>query len=128
LRPNTPRLGSFKGGIKPGGKMMANRQWRRLQKEYRRSVDMSKSAMRADVDRKTAQKHVKSGKTPEEHQSKHDWRTRPDPVETIRAEAERRLNLEPAFEANTLFEFLLEAKPGHIEEGHLRTFQRRVSA
>ena len=89
---------------------------------------MSKSAMRADVDRKTAQKYVKSGKTPEEHQNKHDWRTRPDPVETIWAEAERRLVLEPTLEAKALFEYLLEAKPGQIEERHLRTFQRRVSA
>jgi len=88
---------------------------------------MSKSAMRADVDRKTAQKYIKSGKTPEEHQSKHDWRTRADPVEKIWAEAERRLNLEPTLEAKALFEFLLEAKPGQIEERHLRTFQRRVS-
>ena len=89
---------------------------------------MSKSAMRADVDRKTAQKYIRSGKTPEEHQTKHHWRTRPDPVEAVWVEAERRLNLEPTLEAKALFEHLLEAQPGQIAERHLRTFQRRVSA
>ena len=88
---------------------------------------MSKSAMRADVDRKTAQKYIGSGKTPEEQQSKHDWRTRPDPLETIWPEAERRLILEPTLEAKALFEHLLEAQPGQMTPRHLRTFQRRVS-
>lgn len=84
--------------------------------------------MRADVDRKTAQKYIRAGKSPAEQQRKHDWRTRPDPVETVWAEAERRLLLEPTLEAKALFEHLLEAQSGPITERHLRTFQRRVSA
>lgn len=89
---------------------------------------MSKSAMRADVDRKTARKYLQAGKTPEELQRKHDWRSRPDPLETIWPEAERQLLLEPSLEAKALFEHLLETQPGQIAERHLRTFQRRVSA
>lgn len=57
----------------------------------------------------------------------HTWRTREDPVKTIWPEAERRLEAQPALEAQTLFEDLLEKHPGSASPRALRTFRRRVA-
>jgi hypothetical protein len=54
------------------------------------------------------------------------WRTRQDPFEADWEEIAGRLSEAPELEAKTLFEDLLRRRPGHYEEGQLRTLQRRV--
>jgi len=78
---------------RPDSNMITKRQWRRFLHEYRRNGNMNKSAMRADVDRKTARKYIRSGKKPAEQQVKHDWPTRADPLGGIWPEAAKRLRL-----------------------------------
>ena len=106
--------------------MITKRQWRRLLREYRRNGNMEKSAMRADVDRKTARKYIRSGKKPAEQQVKHDWPTRADPLEAIWPEAAKMLEAAPELEAKALLEYLVERSPAAAQESQLRTFQRRV--
>lgn len=54
------------------------------------------------------------------------WRTRPDGFADVWPEAEAMLEAAPELEAKSIFEHFLERFPGRFQEGHLRTFQRRV--
>jgi hypothetical protein len=83
--------------------------------------------MKADMDRQTARKYIKAGKCPAELQTKHTWRTRPDPLAKVWPEATRMLQDAPELEAKTLFEHFLARTDSGLEESHLRTFFRRVS-
>jgi hypothetical protein len=106
--------------------MITKQQYRRLIAEYSQRKNMSVSAMKANVDRKTARKYTTAGKGPDELQTPHSWRTRPDPLAAAWPRAEQMLADAPELEAKTLFEHLL-AQPAHgLAPGHLRTFQRRV--
>lgn len=78
------------------------------------------------MSRPTARKYLTSKQTPEELQRKHDWRTRPDPLEPVWKQALDMLAEAPELEAKALFEHLLEKHPGELQAVHLRTFQRRV--
>ena len=84
--------------------------------------------MRADVSRPTARKYLNDGKTPDELQVQHGWRTRKDPLEEVWGQAMAMLESAPELEARALFEHLLEQHPSQIQQPHLRTFQRRVKA
>jgi hypothetical protein len=88
---------------------------------------MTVSALKADMDRKTARKYLRHrGKSPEELQVKHTWRTREDPLAPVWEQAEQMLENAPELEAKTIFEYLQNFNEGVLEESHLRTFQRRV--
>ena len=78
------------------------------------------------MDRKTARKYLHTTHSPEELRKPHTWRTRPDPLEKIWAEAEQMLELSADLEAKTLFEYFLAKPESGLEPEHLRTFQRRV--
>ena len=82
--------------------------------------------MKADVHWQTAKKYIQAGKSPEQLQQKHDWRTRVDPLEKIWPQAAAMLHDAPELEATTLFEHFLAQPDSGLEEQHLRTFQRRV--
>jgi len=82
--------------------------------------------MKADVHWQTAKKYIQAGKSPEQLQQKHDWRTRVDPLEKIWPQAAAMLHDAPELEATTLFEHFLAQPDSGLEERHLRTFQRRV--
>lgn len=88
---------------------------------------MTVSALKADMDRKTARKYLRNrGKSPQQLQAKHTWRTRKDPLAPIWSQAEQMLQDAPELEAKTIFEHLLFRQEGILDETHLRTFQRRV--
>jgi hypothetical protein len=106
--------------------MITNQQYKRLMSEYRKTENVSDCAMKADVDRHTARKYIEAGKSPAELQAQHTWRTRPDPLDKIWEEVAAMLRDAPELEAKTLFEHFLERLDSGLEEGHLRTFYRRV--
>jgi len=109
-----------------GREMITNQQYKRLMSEHKKTDNVSDSAMKADVDRHTARKYIEAGKSPAELQARHTWRTRPDPLEEIWEEVAAMLRDAPELEAKTLFEYFLERPQSGLEEGHLRTFFRRV--
>jgi len=109
-----------------GREMITNQQYKRLMSEYEKTGKITDSAMKADVDRHTARKYIEAGKCPAELQAQHAWRTRPDPLERIWPEVAAMLQDAPELEAKTLFEHFLDRPESGLEEGHLRTFYRRV--
>jgi hypothetical protein len=94
--------------------------------EMTKHGQIGQAAMKAGMDRKTAQKYVTAGKLPSEMRAPRDWRTRPDPFEADWPAIETRLREEPALEAKTVFELLQAEHPDRYQEGQLRTLQRRV--
>lgn len=106
--------------------MVSDKQIRRLRQEMSKGKSQRQSTLRADINRKTARRYLKSGKLPSEMKTEHTWRTRPDPFtrdwEWIRAQ----LAGEPRLEAKTLFEALQRQYPGVYQDGQLRTLQRQV--
>jgi hypothetical protein len=106
--------------------MITQQQYKRLMSEYQKNENLSDSAMKADVDRHTARKYIKAGQSPAELQAQHTWRTRPDPLDKVWEEVAGMLRDAPELEAKTLFEYFLERPESGLEEGHLRTFYRRV--
>ena len=106
--------------------MITNKQYQRLMSEYKKTGKIVVSAMKADVHPQTAGKYIGAGKAPAELQAPHPWRTRPDPLEKVWEEALGMLRDAPELEAKILFEHFLARPDSGLEEGHLRTFQRRV--
>ena len=101
-------------------------QVRRLMEEFSRCGEVGKAAMKADMNRKTAAKYLKSKKLPSESAQPRGWRTRPDPLEEDWGAIETMLAANPELEARTIFDDLLERKPDQYVPGQLRTLQRRV--
>jgi hypothetical protein len=101
-------------------------QVKKLMKELGKHGKVGLAAIRAGVDRKTARKYVKAGKLPSEMVMPRSWRTRSDPFEEEWPRLAEKLEQEPALEAKTLFELLLEEQPGKWAPGQLRTLQRRI--
>ena len=94
--------------------------------EFTKSGNIGRSALRAEMDRKTASKYLKSGKLPSELCATRDWRTREDPFYEHWPWVEERLKHAPKLNAKTLFDELCRLHPGHYQEGQLRTLQRHV--
>jgi hypothetical protein len=106
--------------------MITQQQYGRLLREYARTQNMSNSAMKAGVDRKTARKYIEAKQPPEQLQGPRTWRTREDPLAEVWPKAEKMLLEAPELEGKGLFEFFLEQADSGLEPKHLRTFQRRV--
>jgi len=87
---------------------------------------LTMAAAKAGMSRNTARKYLKSGKLPSESRPERNWRTRPDPYESVWPEVESILERSPTVEATTLFDHLNRVHEGKFEEGQVRTLQRRV--
>ena len=94
--------------------------------EMSKHGQVGKAAMMANMDRKTARKHIAAGRLPSETVEPRDWRTRKDPFEHDWDEVAQLLAATPELEAKTLFEVLSERHPERYHEGQLRTLQRHV--
>ena len=105
---------------------VTDRQVRKLRMEYQKDGRISAAAMKADMDRKTAAKYLKTDRLPSEMTIKRDWRTRTNPFAAHWAHVERLLTQEPGLEAKTIFDSLLREHPGAYQEGQLRTLQRHI--
>jgi len=106
--------------------MINLKQYRRLLREHAQRKNMSLSALKAGVDRKTARKYLQAQQPPQQLQKPHTWRTRPDPLDKIWDEVVTMLQDAPELEAKTLFEYFLARPDSGLEEAHLRTFYRRA--
>jgi transposase len=106
--------------------MINQQQLTRLVTEYQREGNLSMSAMKAGMDRKTARKYVLSGAERLAEREGRTWRTRADPLDGVWGRAEVYLKSAPELEATALFEHLLLTGGDTLQEGQLRTFQRRV--
>lgn len=106
--------------------MITKHQIRGLVYEFGRTGNMSQSAMKAGMTRKTARKYLNLEDPFSPPRDQRSWRTRPDPFAGIWAEVSQMLSLTPELEALSLFEHLLSKHPGRFRPGQLRTFQRRV--
>jgi hypothetical protein len=84
------------------------------------------AAAKAGMDEKTARKYRRMGKLPSELKQQHTWRTRKDPFKEVWHEIKSMLQINPGFEAKTLFEDLQRRNPGRFADGQLRTLQRRI--
>ena len=103
-------------------------QVRLLMRERTKGRSQEQAAVKANLkSRKTVAKYERLGKLPSELKKPRDYRTRPDPFAEDWPEIERMLEAASELQANTLFEWLTEQKPGKYQEGQLRTFQRRVA-
>ena len=106
--------------------MINQQQLTRLVTEFQREGNLTMSAMKAGMDPKTARKYVRAGKERLEARGPRTWRTCPDPLAAVWPRAEEYLRAAPELEAKALFEHLLESPGEALQEGQLRTFQRRV--
>jgi transposase InsO family protein len=106
--------------------IITEQQYQRLMNEFKNCGVLQDAAMKAGMDRKTARRYVKAGKSPAEMIEARHWRTRRDPLAGIWDEAQRWLDVTPELEAKALFEHLLATRPDEIDGRALRTFQRRV--
>jgi hypothetical protein len=103
-----------------------DRKVRKLMSEYQKTGNLTKAALRADLDVKTARKYVRSGKLPSQMKKERRWRTRKDPFGEDWLKCAGILKDAPELEGKFLFEWLCEQSPGKYQEGQVRTFQRRV--
>ena len=76
-----------------------DRKVKKLMREYAKTNNLTKAALRADMDRKTARKYVKAGELPSQMKKPHDWRTREDPFAEDWAECEDMLADAPELQA-----------------------------
>jgi hypothetical protein len=106
--------------------MITARQINRLLREFNKKGNLMMSAMKAGMTRKTAAKYVKLEDPHDPPRAPHTWRTRVDDFAEVWEEAQAMLVAAPELEAKSIFEHLVERYPGRFEQGHLRTFQRRV--
>jgi hypothetical protein len=106
--------------------MVTDQQVRRLFKLIQTEKNFGIAAAKAGMDEKTARKYRRLGKLPSELKRQHTWRTRKDPFEDFWHEIKTMLEINPGFEAKTLFEDLQRRNPGRFADGQLRTLQRRI--
>lgn len=102
-------------------------QVKKMRSELDKDGNISRAAMKAGMDRKTARRYRDRGDLPSEAKlGERTWRTRPDPFAEEWDEIEEKLRAAPSLEAKTLFDDLVARKPGVFEPGQLRTLQRKV--
>ncbi len=95
-------------------------------KVYRETDNLSESARKAGIDRKTARKCIHGG-PPQGRRGPRTWRTREDPFEGVWKEIEGLLKQCPNIKAVRLLAELQRRHPERFEDGCLlRTLQRRL--
>ncbi len=105
--------------------MITDQQVRLLTKELRRNKPLATAAAKTSMSERTARKWRDSGKLPSETGQARHWWTRGDPFEALWPEAEPLLEEDPGLPAKAVFEDLRRRHPGQVQDGQLRTLQRR---
>ena len=105
---------------------VTDQQVRRMHKEMSDHGRCGIAAMRSGLSPNTARKYRRISRLPSELKEARTWKTHRDVFEQDWPDIEVRLQDAPELEARALFENLMSNRPGVYEEGHLRTFQRRV--
>jgi hypothetical protein len=103
-------------------RMVTDQQVRKLfQMSQDSKMNKSQSAIKSDMDEKTARKYLSSGKLPSALKTERTWRTHNDSFASVWNEINEKLEVNPGLEAKTLFEYLQSEYPGEFQDGQLRT-------
>ncbi len=106
--------------------MITRQQRTRVVIEFNKNSNISMSALKSGMHRKTAAKYLKYKDPHNPPKVIHDWRTRKDKFAEIWPEVETMLKNASELQGKTLFEHFQEKYPDQFSNGQLRTFQRRV--
>ena len=106
--------------------MITDQQARRLMMLNQKEKCLSVAAAKAGMSENTARKYLRSGVFPSQCKPDRYWRTRDDPFEDVWDDIQEKIEVNPGFEAKTLFEWLQRESPGRYSDGQLRTLQRRI--
>jgi len=106
--------------------MVTDSQVRRLKRLSKTEKTQEIAAAKAGMDAKTARKYLADGRLPGEIRPERNWRTRPDPFDSVWEQVRQQLEANPGLEAKTLFEALQREHSGEFADGQLRTLQRRI--
>jgi hypothetical protein len=106
--------------------MVTDHQVRKLMQSLSNGAPLSKAALRAGMDQKTARKYRCAGQLPAQLKVRHTWRTRLDPFDAVWPELAAQLQTNPGLQAKSLFDDLQRRYPGRFADGQLRTLQRRL--
>ncbi len=99
-----------------------------VMRERQKGRTQAQAAVKANLrSRQTVAKYERLGRLPGELKEPRGYRTRADPFEADWPELTAMLERAPELEAQTLFDWLTEQRPGVYQEGQLRTLQRRVA-
>ena len=115
-------------GLGAGGGLVSDKQVLKLMAEMSKHGKKGRAALRAGMDRGTAQKYREAGKLPSARATvQRAYLTREDPFAVDWSWIEGVLADAPELEAKALFEHLEATNPGRYEPGQVRTLQRRIS-
>ena len=107
----------------------SDNQVRKLQKMYAKTKSVTKAALSAGMDSKTARKWIKAGVLPSEKPKKErTWRTRSNPFNDVWPEIEDKIREKSALQIKDLFEYLCKKYPDKWQSNQLRTLQRLVKS
>lgn len=106
--------------------MITDQQVRRLKKMRNEGKSQKTAADKSGMDVKTARKYLKTNMMPSQVKKEYTWRTRNDSFFCDWGNIKEMLELNPALEAKTIFEYLQREDPGKYQDGQLRTLQRRL--
>ena len=108
--------------------MISPQQHRKLMNSYQNEPNLTRAAMRAGVDPKTARSYVHGAAGPLEGATARHWRTHADLFTEVWPGVAAELAREPDLQAKTLFAHLQRLHPGRFLPGQRRSFERRVRA
>ena len=115
-------------GLGAGGGLVSDKQVLKLMAEMSKHGKKGRAALRAGMDRGTAQKYRETGKLPSARATvQRAYLTREDPFAVDWSWIEGVLADAPELEAKAVFEHLEATNPGRYEPGQVRTLQRRIS-
>ena len=106
--------------------MVTDQQVRRLKSLMQKKKTLAQTAAEAGMDEKTARKWRDCEKLPSQCKQLRTYRTRTDTFEGVWEEVRGFLEESPGLETKTLFDYLQRKYPGRLQDGQLRTLQRKV--
>jgi transcriptional regulator with XRE-family HTH domain len=98
-----------------------------MQRERAKGKTQEQAAARAGMSVRTARKYERAGQLPSQLKAPRTYRTRANPFAEDWPGVVAELEQDPALQATTLFALLTDRRPGHYQEGQLRTLQRQIA-
>jgi transcriptional regulator with XRE-family HTH domain len=107
--------------------MKRDAEVRLMKRERAKGKTQEQAAARAGMSVRTVRKYERVGKLPSELQAPRTYRTRPNPFAEDWSWISAQLERDSALQGTTLFALLGTRRPGHYQEGQLRTLQRQIA-
>jgi hypothetical protein len=104
---------------------ITNQQVKLLMKKLKKH-NQETAAAKAGMNRKTARKYIHSNQLPSDMAAPHGWKTRTDIFAAHWDEIAKMLEVSPGLQGKTIIAYLIRKYPGHYQQKHLRTLQRRL--